>query len=360
MNSYDRPIFFHIPGAFERAKICMKLVLLYRTQGYMFKDNAYIGSVYGSPGGIWNGGRQLAGHELARPDLLYLKDFYNEYEITVSFTFTNSLIKDTAVYDTYCNQLLEIYNTGHNAIICNSPDLEKYIRDKYGNRYGYISSTTKRLTEQEEQRAEFESLKQQNLLNELKVERQRHIIMILGLGLFVVIIIGFFIILWFHRKRELEHKQFLLDNKLLKQQEELSLLREKEAVLREKDALMREELFKRMKVAEKLPILEHNQSIEEGKHIHLSETDWSEIRLMLDSSYPNFIKNLKDTCPTLSEKDINFCCLIKINLSLQSLADIYCISTNSISRKKLRLKEKLRLPKEESLSQYLKRLGSPV
>ena len=211
-----------------------------------------------------------------------------------------------------------------------------------------------------EQRAEFESLKQQNLLNELKVERQRHIITILGLALLVVIIIGFFIILWFHRKRELEHKQFLLDNQLLKQQEELSLLREKEAVLREKDALMREELFKRMKVAEKLPILDHNQSIEEGKHINLSETDWSEIRLMLDSSYPNFIKNLKDTCPTLSEKDINFCCLIKINLSLQSLADIYCISTNSISRKKLRLKEKLRLPKEESLSQYLKRLGSPV
>ena len=156
MNSYDRPIFFHIPGAFERAKMCMTLVNLYRTQEHMFKDNAYIGSVYGSPGGIWNGGRQLAGHELTKPDLLYIKDFYNKHEITVSFTFTNSLIKDTAVYDTYCNQLLEIYNTGHNAIICNSPELEKYIREKYGNRYGYISSTTKRLTEPEEQSAEFD------------------------------------------------------------------------------------------------------------------------------------------------------------------------------------------------------------
>lgn len=156
MNSYDRPIYFHIPGAFERAKICMKLIILYRTQEHMFKDNALIGSVYGSPGGIWNGGRQLAGHELAKPDLLYLKDFYNHHEITVSFTFTNSLIKDTAVHDTYCNQLLDIFNTGHNAIICNSPELETYIREKYDNQYGYISSTTKRLTKPEEQSAEFD------------------------------------------------------------------------------------------------------------------------------------------------------------------------------------------------------------
>lgn len=209
-----------------------------------------------------------------------------------------------------------------------------------------------------EQRAEFESLKQQNQLNELKVERQRHIITILGLALLVVIIIGLFTMLWSYRRRELERKQLILDNQLLKQQEELSSLREKEAILREKDALMREELFKRMKVVEKLPLLDHKQPVDEGKHIHLSDTDWVEIRLMLDSSYPDFIQSLKTTHPTLSEKDIDFCCLIKINLNLQSLADIYCISINSVSRKKLRLKEKLKLSKEESLSQYLQRLGS--
>ena len=77
---------------------------------------------------------------------------------------------------------------------------------------------------------------------------------------------------------------------------------------------------------------------------------------MLDSSYPGFIQTLKSTCPTLTDKDINFCCLIKINLNLQNLADIYCISINSVSRRKLRLKEKLSLSKDESLSQYLKRL----
>ena len=62
---------------------------------------------------------------------------------------------------------------------------------------------------------------------------------------------------------------------MLKQQEELS-------ALREKDARMREELFKRMNVFEKL------SDTEKEKHIRLSDTDWKEIRLMLDSGYNDF------------------------------------------------------------------------
>ena len=208
----------------------------------------------------------------------------------------------------------------------------------------------------QEQKAEFEHLKLQNQLNKLEVERQKHVILILGLILFVVILTGLFGSYLFYRKRKQERRSLIQENLLLKQQEELTSLREKEAILREKDALMREELFKRMKVAEKLPLSKSNHTFEEGKHIHLSETDWAEIRLMLDSSYPSFIQTLKSTCPTLTDKDINFCCLIKINLNLQNLADIYCISINSVSRRKLRLKEKLSLSKDESLSQYLKRL----
>ena len=208
----------------------------------------------------------------------------------------------------------------------------------------------------QEQKAEYEHLKLQNQLNMLKMESQKHIILILGLLLLVIILIGLFVTYLFYRKRKQEKQQLIQENLLLRQQEELTSLREKEAILREKDALMREELFKRMKVVEKLPLSTGNQTIEEGKHIHLSETDWSEIRLMLESSYPGFIQTLKSICPALSEKDINFCCLIKINLNLQNLADIYCISVNSVSRRKLRLKEKLSLSKEESLSQYLRRL----
>lgn len=70
------------------------------------------------------------------------------------------------------------------------------------------------------------------------------------------------------------------------------------------------------------------------------------------------MKKLRIRFPMLSEKDINFCCLVKINMSIQSLTDIYCISKNSISRRKLRLKEKMEIGEEETLDDFLNRFDS--
>ena len=189
----------------------------------------------------------------------------------------------------------------------------------------------------------FEALKIKNELNELKVKQQSYVIVILALGAFILLLVGGFAIYLLHRKR----KRLMEENLLLKQQEELSVLREKESLLREKDAKMREELFRRVRVIGEL---------KEGKHAqHITEADWKDIHLMLESTYPGFLPNLRQSFPTLSEKELNFCCLVKINMSLQQLADIYCISINSVSRRKLRLKEKLGIDKEDSLSKFLNR-----
>ena len=191
---------------------------------------------------------------------------------------------------------------------------------------------------------DFEALKMKNELNELKVKQQSYVIMILALGASILLLVGGFSIHLLHRKR----KRLMEENLLLKQQEELSVLREKEALLREKDAKMREELFRRVRI----------ENLKDGKHIqHISDADWKEIHLMLESTYPGFLTNLQQNFPTLTEKDINFCCLVKINMSLQNLADIYCISINSVSRRKLRLKEKLGIDKEDSLSKFLNRFA---
>lgn len=206
----------------------------------------------------------------------------------------------------------------------------------------------------EKETRDFEAMKMLNQLNELKVERQKHVILILGLVLLLMVLLGSSVFYLFHRKRINERNRLMQENVMLKQQEELSslrekeaLMKEKEALLREKDARMREELFKRMQVFEKLT------DMEKEKHIQLSDTDWKEIRLMVDSGYDDFTKKLRSRFPMLSEKDINFCCLVKINMSIQSLTDIYCISKNSVSRKKLRLKEKMGIGEGETLDGFL-------
>ena len=189
---------------------------------------------------------------------------------------------------------------------------------------------------------DFEALKLKNELNELKVKQQSYIILILGLGAFILLLCGSFTIYLLHRKR----KHLMQENLMLKQQEELSSLREKEALLREKDARMREELFRRIRIV---------KDLEEGNRVHVSDADWKDIHMMLESTYPGFLANLRENFPALSEKELNFCCLVKMSMSLQQLADIYCISINSVSRRKLRLKEKLGIGKEDSLSKFLNR-----
>ena len=189
---------------------------------------------------------------------------------------------------------------------------------------------------------DFEELELKHQLVGLKLEHQKHTILILALVLFIVVLTSGFIIYIYRRKRMNERNRLMQENLMLKQQEELS-------ALREKDARMREELFKRMNVFEKL------SDAEKEKHIRLSDTDWKEIRLMLDSGYSDFTRKLLLQYPDLSEKEINFCCLVKINMSLQSLSDIYCISKNSVSRRKLRLKEKMGIGEEETLDEFLGR-----
>ena len=101
-------------------------------------------------------------------------------------------------------------------------------------------------------------------------ERKGHV------ALLLFVLLGAFVFYLFHRKRKAERARLMQENIMLKQQEELSNLREKEALLREKVARMRDELFKRMNVFEKL-----------------SDMDWKELQLMLDSGYNGFTQKLR-------------------------------------------------------------------
>lgn len=154
MDSYNKEVVFHLPGLFRLTKIYEVLLRGYEQNPHMFKDNIKIGSIYGSPTVIWNGGRIIINCLYPKEQLELIRDFVEHYNVPARFTFTNCLLEEKHVHDTYGNLILDIYNTGHNEIICNSEVLENYIREKYGDRYKYISSTTKRLTNKEDQTKE--------------------------------------------------------------------------------------------------------------------------------------------------------------------------------------------------------------
>lgn len=153
---YSKETIFHLPGFFEKPVIYQKLLWIYNNERHKFRKNTKIGSIYGAPGNsIWNGGRLVRG-AYTRQELENSCIFATDMNIPIRFTFTNCLIENKHLNDTYCNMILDIFNTGKNEIICNSPILEKYLRNKYGNNYKYISSTTKRLNNKQDQTKEIE------------------------------------------------------------------------------------------------------------------------------------------------------------------------------------------------------------
>lgn len=188
----------------------------------------------------------------------------------------------------------------------------------------------------------FMRLKAEQEADRMQIERQRSLILIIVLlSLFMLGTMGTAFYIYRYRK-QMEQRRQEQDKRLLAQEREIALMKANESKLREQNAGIREELLRRIKVTEKLPELHDGHTAGEvGKRIDLSDDDWKELLVMIDSIYPGFVGRLRKGFPALTEKDVRFCALIKIGMSLQTLSDIYCISRASVSKKKLRLKEKL-------------------
>lgn len=158
MDSYNSEVFFHIPGIFYHNNMIVKFIEEIHSNPDILKTNAKIGSTYDSPGGIWNGGRLITYKKTIDNinKIYFVRDFLQQHNIPMRFTFSNLLLTEEHLSDEYCNFLLELFNTGNNEVIYASDILGDYIRDKYGDRYKYISSTTKRLNTPEAQLKEID------------------------------------------------------------------------------------------------------------------------------------------------------------------------------------------------------------
>lgn len=200
---------------------------------------------------------------------------------------------------------------------------------------GYIDQVYRAYQSQAKNNA-FNELKWQSEIDGLKINRQQHIILILSLVLTIVGLSAAGIIYRQREKRkeiEAKQKQMEQENQLLRQAEELSLLRDKANGLRE-------ELIRRMEVFQKVPSL-HDEDNGEDLTISLNKENWKDIEILLDNQYDQFTKRLRKAVPALITADIQFCCLLKINVSMQDLANIYHINKESVSRRKQRIKSKI-------------------
>ncbi len=150
-----KKIYWHLPGFCAFRPLNLMMIDLMQEFPEKFRDGYRVGSVYGTfPGAIWNGGRAVFGL-IPKHDIEATLKYYNESGTPVRFTWTNSLLEEKHLNDTYCNLIMRLADNGLNQVLVNTEVLEQYIRREYPS-YPMISSTTKRIRDIAALRAEFE------------------------------------------------------------------------------------------------------------------------------------------------------------------------------------------------------------
>lgn len=157
--------------------------------------------------------------------------------------------------------------------------------------------------------------------------------------------VGLLVILWgayyiYTRRRQARLNRDLMQARLSQQEMEIRYLREQEA----KEQLENAQLTQRLEYFKQLneitiPLLMRSRN--RTGALHLTPEDWQTLRNNTDACFDGFTRRLKEAYPQLNEEETDFCCLVKMELPLAILAEIYHIAKGSISRKKMRLKEKI-------------------
>lgn len=84
-----------------------------------------------------------------------------------------------------------------------------------------------------------------------------------------------------------------------------------------------------------------------------SENYWKEFNLYFNQVDNNFGHSLREKHPGLTQNDMRICALIRINLTTKEIASLLNISSRAVEQSRYRLKKRLGLSKEESLSAYI-------
>lgn len=290
-----------------------------------------------------------------RQDIPVLQKNRPAYYLTKGKLFLEALQFDSARF--FLNKAITVNNpyisTMAYALLMNvdkvSGNYESAIRNKMDGLKEWDTAATEiTLREMQKQYAD-EKLKNENNLLKL-AKREREIYLLLA-GLLLALV--FVYLAYLKRKKTLFHLQTLKDKALLLENQNLLLHQAKElSALHEKAAVLRAALFRHLPVAGKIPSLDSikERKPEENRRISLSESDWDELLRTIREAYPDFIDNIKKQGKELTKEDICFCCLVKIHVDLQDLSDIYCISKQSVTKKKLRMKKDKLLVTDETMS----------
>ena len=223
---------------------------------------------------------------------------------------------------------------------------------------------------------ELESIKQERQLLEEKDQLNNTLNIVLGVS-FVLLLISAYLVI--NRQRlKIRKDKDLFDSKQALSQAELANAQLKQTELKQELEFKNKELtsytinfIRKNEVMEELK--ESIQAIKKevdhttgARLAKLSRTvdnaldvdkDWEDFKLYFENVHKDFFKNLKQQYPDLGNSELKLCALLKLNLNMKETAAIMGISPESVKTARYRLRKKLQLGKDDSLTDFVMSLA---
>jgi DNA-binding CsgD family transcriptional regulator len=127
----------------------------------------------------------------------------------------------------------------------------------------------------------------------------------------------------------------------------LNMIKKKEAIQTVKESL--EEIRNQTDGEVRNQLNKIVSTINFSQHV---SNDWDSFRLYFDQVNQGFFDNLRSAYPQLNPKDLKVCALIRLNIDTKQIASILDISPESVKIARHRLRKKLGITKEESLTTF--------
>lgn len=154
--------------------------------------------------------------------------------------------------------------------------------------------------------------------------------------------------------QQLENKQQLMHFKNLDLQKDIDI-KNRELGLSTMNLIRRNELLSTIK--KELNSVKSADEITNvvkliNRNLNASD-DWKLFEEAFENADKDFIKKLKSSHPNLTSNDLRLCTYLRLNLSSKEIAPLLNISLRSVEVKRYRLRKKMNLPHEASLTNYI-------
>ncbi|MGI6233603.1 MAG: two component regulator propeller, partial [Prevotella sp.] len=192
---------------------------------------------------------------------------------------------------------------------------------------------------------------------------------------FILIVLGVYYVTSYFLRREKLREQRKMEEERIKQ--ELVVERQQRIIEEQQQQLLEQQLKDKGKEIASLAMdgIMHKQKMKDikqelqrqkkmspqeiGKMLqalddHKDNGDfWDIYKENFDLIHKNFFRNLRKSYPQLTTTDLKFCALFRLNLSTKEVANFTGLTVRGVEGARYRLRRKLNVPKDQSLTQFL-------